>query len=166
MEFDLLGRNVEANGYENVITVRKAVSDKTGKAKLYCGWGNQGDHRTYDTHDGRKTIDIEAVTLDEFFKEYIGGIDIIKMDIQGTELSAFQGMKNILEKNPKLKIITEFWPIAVRESGKAPAEVLNAYVEAGFRLYLIDTGLESVEIDLIMKKCDGEEFVNLYLERA
>ena len=162
----MLVKNLEANGYENVITVRKAVSDRTGNTKLYYGWGNQGDYRTYDTHDWRKSIDIEAVTLDEFFKEYIGGIDIIKMDIHGTELSAFQGMKNILEKNPKLKIITEFWPIAVRESGKSPAEVLNAYVEAGFRLFLIDTGFYPAEIDLIMKKCDGEEFVNLYLERA
>ena len=117
-------------------------------------------------HEGANGRIVRTSEGDEFFKEHIGGIDIIKMDIQGTELSAFQGMKNILEKNSKLKIITEFWSIAVRESGKSPAEVLNAYVEAGFRLYLIDTRLDSVEIDLIMKKCEGEEFVNLYLERA
>lgn len=33
--FSLLKMNIETNSYKNVITIQKAVSDKTGKGRLY-----------------------------------------------------------------------------------------------------------------------------------
>ena len=46
--FALLKKNVEMNGYKNVVLVQRAVSNKTGKLKLYLCEDNPGDHRIYN----------------------------------------------------------------------------------------------------------------------
>ena len=43
--FTLLKKNVEINGYKNVVLINKAVSDKTGKLKLFLNERNH-DERT------------------------------------------------------------------------------------------------------------------------
>lgn len=43
--FSFLKKNVEINSYKNVVLVQKAVSNKTGKLKLYLSEDNIGDHR-------------------------------------------------------------------------------------------------------------------------
>ncbi|OFL80715.1 MULTISPECIES: FkbM family methyltransferase [Fusobacterium] len=45
------------------------------------------------------------ITLDEFQKNIKEKIDFIKMDIEGAEVLALKGFKNILEKNNNLRII-------------------------------------------------------------
>jgi len=133
--FALLKKNVEINGYRNIILVQKAVSNKNGNIKLYLSHDNKGDHRIYDSNDGRKCIEIGAVRLDDYFKEFNGRIDFIKMDIQGAEGGAVQGMLNLLNKNGDAKIITEFWPIGLKRFGVEPNAYLNLLQENGFELY-------------------------------
>ena len=136
--FALLKKNVEINGYKNVILVQKAISNKTGKLKLYLCDDNKGDHRIYDSHDGRKSIEIEAIGLDDYFRDYDGKIAFIKMDIEGAEEGAFQGMPNLLKNNKSVKILSEFWPIGLKRFGTDPEEYLKLVVEHGFKLYQIN----------------------------
>jgi len=126
------------NGYKNVVLVPKAISNKTGKGKLYLCEDNKGDHRTYNSHDNRQSIEIEAIRLDDYFKKYKGKINFIKMDIQGSEGGAIQGMPNLLKKNRNVKIITEFWPIGLKRFGIEPKECLNLLVQLGFKLYEVN----------------------------
>ena len=91
------------NGYRNITLVEKAVSNRNGKNKLYISENSTGIHRIYDTRDGRKFIEIESIRLDDYFKSYNGRIDWIKIDIEGAEWAAIQGMPLLLEKNKNLK---------------------------------------------------------------
>jgi FkbM family methyltransferase len=136
--FALLKKNVETNGYKNVILVQKAVSNKTEKTKLYLCEASAGDHRIYDSLDGRKSIEIEAIRLDDYFKGYDGKIDFIKMDIQGAEGRAIQGMPNLLDKNKTVRIITEFWPFGLKRPGFQPGEFLKLLLKHDFKLYQIN----------------------------
>jgi FkbM family methyltransferase len=136
--FALLKKNVKINGYNNVVLINKAVSNKTEKLKLYLCEDNNGDHRIYDSHDGRKCIEIESVKLDNYFKDYNGKVDFIKIDIQGAEAAAAQGMFNLLKKNKSVKIISEFWPIGLKRFGVEPIEYLNLLTKLGFRLFNIE----------------------------
>ena len=115
--FALLGKNVEINGYENVVLVQKAVSNATGKLKLYLCESNKADHRIYNSDDGRQSIDIESVRLGNYFQDYDEKIDFIKMDIQGAEAGALRGMTTLLERNKNVTIVTEFWPIGLKRFG-------------------------------------------------
>ncbi len=143
--FSLLKKNVEINGYRNVILVQKAVSNKTEKIRLYLSEENEADHRIYNSHDGRQFIEIEAIRLDDYFKNYNGKIDFIKMDIQGAEGGAIQGMPLLLQKTNNLKMVTEFWPIGFKRFGIKPEEYLKLLLKHGFKLYLINEQKKEIE---------------------
>ena len=144
--FTLLKKNVEINKYKNVVLIQKAVSNKAGRLKLYLSALNSGDNRIYDLGDGpRKSIEIEAVRLDDYFKDYDGKIDFIKMDIQGAEGAAMEGMEILLEKNRNLKIITEFWPFGLKGFGIDPETYLQSFLIKGFKLYRINNLEKKIE---------------------
>ena len=169
--YELLRKNVRANGYHNVVFVRKAVADSSGPLSLYLCPDNKGDHRAFDSHDGRPSIPIEATSLDEYFDGYDGPIDFIKMDIQGSEGRALRGMKGLLAKHPDVKIITEFWPAGLHRSGVEARDYLADMERLGFRLHRIDDETETLELTtaealLTQYPADREQFSNLYCARS
>ncbi len=164
--YELLLKNIQINSYQNVVAVNKAVSNQAGKGELFLSSENRGDHRIYNSLDSRPAIEIELISLDEFFKNQEHPIDLIKMDIQGAEMAALLGMNKILERNPNLKMIIEFWPFGLEKFGYSLAEFLNHIQNLSYRLQLItDEGLEAIEKDALIKLCEKQEFVNLYLEK-
>lgn len=144
--FALLSKNIEINNYKNVTLVQEAVSNKTGKGKLYLCEDNQGDHRIYDSYDGRRSISIETTRLDDYFKNYDGKVDFIKMDIQGAEGGAIQGALSLLRKNKNLKIITELWPVGLKRCGIDVKEYLKLLIGQGFTLYQINKQDKKIEL--------------------
>lgn len=109
--FALLEKNVKVNNYSNVILERKGVLNKSGKAKLWLrSDSNKSGHRIHPINmkiHHPKPIEIDVVSLDDYFKDYNGKIDFIKLDIEGSEEEALRGMGNILKKNKKIKILAE-----------------------------------------------------------
>jgi FkbM family methyltransferase len=130
--FAILQQNVALNGYSNVITVQKAVSDRSGTLSLYLSSQYKGDHRIYDSHDHRTSIEVGAVTLDEFFTDEPARIDLIKMDIQGAEGLALRGMTRILDQHERLTLVSEFWPGGLQRSGVLAGEYLDVLIGHGF----------------------------------
>ena len=124
--FELLKKNVEVNGYKNVVLVNKAVSNKNGKSKLFLSnEDNFGDQRIYDPEGNRRSTSIRTIKLDTFFKNKEKRINVIKMDIQGSEVKALTGASEVLRKNKKMKILTEFWPRGLYLSGSSGRDYLE-----------------------------------------
>lgn len=168
--FALLEKNVKINGCKNVISVQKAVSNKTGKLKLYLCADNRGDHRIYDPHKDRQYIEIESIRLDDYFKNHGGKINLIKMDIQGAECAAFKGMSLILENNKNIKIITEFEPSLLRKFGAVPEDYLKLLMKFDFKLYNINEQKKKIEpVDIVklleIYKPEKENYTNLLCVR-
>jgi len=169
--FELLKKNVRANGYQNVVYIKKAVSDRSGPLSLYLCPDNKGDHRIYDSRDDRASITVEAVTLDEHFADFQGQINFIKMDIQGAEGRAIKGMLRLLDCHRETSMITEFWPAGLHRSG-VPAQVYLSDLERlGFQLFRIDEDEETTELtsreELLAKyPATREEFGNIYCARS
>jgi len=163
--YSLLVKNIEANGYNNVIPVNKAVSNKIGTSKLFLAPDNTSGHKLWNSYNSRESIDIEVTTLDEFFGNYDTKIDIIKMDIEGGEMAALQGMDNIIRRNSDLKIITEFWPKGIEGMGFSPTDFLNKLIEYGFKLYHINKqGVEPADPACLIEICEKEGSINIYCE--
>lgn len=142
--FALLKKNVGINGYQNVILEQKAVSNKTAKIKLYFEEENVTDHKIYNSPDGHESIEIEAIRLDDYFENYNGKIDFIKMDIEGAEWMALQGMSNLLKGNKTVKIVIEFVP-SLRKFGIEPVESLKLLLGHGFKLYDVNEWEKRIE---------------------
>jgi FkbM family methyltransferase len=168
--FRLLKKNVLANGYGNVILIQKAVAHITGPLRLFVCGMNKGDHRVYDSHDGRASIEIDATTLDDALAAYPGRVDFIKMDIQGSEPGALLGMHRTLARNPRVKMISEFWPIGIQRFGANPEQYLRQLTELGFRLWDIDARAERLTAvtiaDLLARYlAETEDFTILFCVR-
>src|SRR5581483_7047395 len=99
-----------------------------------------GDHRLYNSSDGREAVVVETVRLDDFFHGKEAAIDLIKMDIQGAEMAALEGMADTLRRVARLTLITEFWPDGLKNSGFSPEEFLRTLTRHEFRLYVLDVG--------------------------
>jgi FkbM family methyltransferase len=168
--FRLLTRNVQANGYDNVVLVPRAVTDRSGTARLYLCADNKGDHRLYDSGDSRPSVVVSTVALDDYFAGYKGPIDFIKMDTQGSEAAALRGMRRLLERRPGVTLVTEFWPIGLRRNGEDAAAYLEALHRHGFDLLEIDEDTRAVVPaaipDLLRRFVPEEEnFTNLLCAR-
>jgi hypothetical protein len=57
------------------------------------------------------------------------------MDIEGSEGGALDGMSGLSRKNKTVKVVTEFWPLALKGFGPEPRQYLEMLLEHGFRLF-------------------------------
>jgi FkbM family methyltransferase len=153
---ELLKKNIAVNGYQNVIMEQKALSDHSGTIQLFLNDGNKSDHRIFDSGDGRQAINIETISLDEYFSSLDVNIDLIKIDIQGAEIIAFQGMRQTLAANTELQLISEFFPLAIHKFGRQPEEHLDILEEVGFTFFNIDE--DNSKVTEISKKSLLENF--------
>ena len=136
--FALLKKNVEFNGYENVVPIEKAVSNKCGRTKLFLDERSTGNNTIYEPANAGKSVEVDVITLDEFFKDYNGNINFIKMDVEGAEPAVIEGMSRLLSKNKKLKMVTEFSSNNLKRSGIVLQEYLKLLIKHGFKLFNID----------------------------
>ena len=117
----ILRKNLEANGYSNVTVVEAAVAEAEGVVRLHLADGNSVNHRLSADEDGRATVEIPAVTLDEWLAVHdITRVDFIKLDIEGAETRALAGMKHTFLGNPQLRMILEFSPYNLHQCGASP----------------------------------------------
>ena len=139
VNFQLLKKSVEINGFENVVLIQKAVSNITDKVKLFLGDDDSAINRIYDAKlgDAKESIDVESVTIDEYFKENDELVNFIKIDSEGSEIKIINGMKQFLSRNQELVMMTEFFPFLIKKSGDEPNQYLKSLEKSGFSLYNI-----------------------------
>jgi len=138
--FALLEKNVRLNGLTNVVLERKALSNRKGTLKLFIGDQNKGDHRIYQPEgESRPSVDVEAVRLDEYFKDYQRGIDVLKTDTQGAEGVILEGVTGLLEHQSEgPTIFMEFWPHALKGMGTDAGALLKMLQSYNYKLYDIN----------------------------
>ncbi|MBI5623647.1 MAG: FkbM family methyltransferase [Elusimicrobia bacterium] len=141
--FALLRKNIIANRYGNVECVPKAVSDRAGSASLGFCEENRGDHRLGAA--GRRAVPVETVRVDDYFPP-ASRVDVIKMDIQGSELAAMEGMRRALADNPGVRIVAEFCPALLETSGSAAEAFARFWHDQGFSAFLIGEGRRPVSL--------------------
>jgi len=168
--FEILSKNLELNNCHNIRLMKYAVSDENSHITMNLSADNMGDHRTHKSEnaiEGRHSYQVEAVALDSLFKDEATLPDVIKMDIQGFEYFALQGMQKLIDKTSTLVLLSEFWPYAMtiasgEDSPKLFYENLRSH---GFKIFQIDESnknlVEVSDIDSLINSLTGESFTNL-----
>ena len=163
--FQLLKKNINANKANNVIALQKAISNQNEPKNLFLAEENKGDHQIIDLGENRTQTKIECVKLDlTIVSEY--KIDVIKMDIQGAEMLAIEGMDKILDNNSKMTILLEFWPYGIKKSGFEPKNLFDKLEEKGFKVFLIDEELIPVSSNFdLFTNYSKTKFVNFLCKK-
>jgi len=153
---DLLYQNMSINGFLPWVSLTgKAVLNGSGKVRFNICKTCMGDSSIAGfsqemldlCRDDVEAIDVETVSLDEFFGEAGAKIDVIKIDAEGSEPFIFDGMKNILSSNPDIIIISEFSSCHIRGVGRDPDQYLRDIEKAGFKLRIIDESANVVDVN-------------------
>lgn len=71
--------------------------------------------------------------------------DLVKIDVQGFEAEVIAGMAGMIARTPQVVIVAEFWPLALRERGLDPGDVLRSHQAAGLEVRV------QIERDLAVK---------------
>jgi FkbM family methyltransferase len=147
-----LRRNLEANGVtDSVRLVQRAVGAKAGAVTFYTS--SDGEQSSLHAHEAAEgAVTVEMTPVDD---ETSGlRVDVIKMDVEGAEVAALEGMRRTLaEASPEMLMLVERNPAALRRAGHEPG-ALDAALRA--------QGLVTEELDV---EAEGD-YVNLACRRA
>ena len=139
--FTALKNNVERNRVQNVVLFNAAAASRPSKLLLRPGSLNRGDNRIVQSGNGSTgAIEVTAVALDGVIPDR--RVDLLKIDVQGFEFDVLRGTVQIIQANPTLLILFEFWPHGLRQADASPEELLKLLQEAGFSLFRFNSKLE------------------------
>lgn len=135
--YELLVKNIELNSLGWVVPVQKAVSNRVGTGRLtldrQSGW-----HSLHLTPDSVGSLLVETTTLDEFLAQTADRhCALLKIDAQGAEAAVLEGAQNLLQENPRLRIILEWWPTGLQAAGVPPNDFFRELQARGFSVSAI-----------------------------
>jgi FkbM family methyltransferase len=134
----LLKKNIGANGYKNIQVETAAVSNQNGRVKLHKEKWNDATPSLWKSEHTTSFVEVDTIRLDQFFDANPMAIQMIKMDIEGAEGKALEGMEQTIKRSPGLVIVTEFLPTVMERLGTQPLNFLTRLERHGFRLFNID----------------------------
>jgi FkbM family methyltransferase len=141
----LLAQNIKLNALTNITVIDKGLADTAKTVKIYGPLCEARD-RTFN-RGMASTIscgnianhlgNIEVIALDHYVSEQnIKRVDVIKIDIEGGELSALRGMNSVLRRfGPALHI--ELNTPSCQAAGYLPRDILNFLQHHGYRFFEI-----------------------------
>jgi FkbM family methyltransferase len=156
-------------GIQNIKLFNLAVSNKEEVIKIYKSKLLNVDHRTYPVNNYDSVEEIHAKAIDGMIGKEIEKVDLIKIDIQGFELSAFKGMRHLLSTNDHIKIIAEYWPHGFKRAGISAVDFYDFFAELGYQFKIIeDEKLRLLNRDYIVVNNDQpfEFSFNVLIEKT
>jgi FkbM family methyltransferase len=133
--FRLLSDNIDANGLRNLILKQICVSDHVGTLSFYK---HKDSAKSSVVDRGEKlSVTLPSDTLDNLIADK--KIDVLKVDVEGAELSVLRGARAIFNdhRRPSIVIIEVFDIRNNTDNSEGIREVLEGY---GYRFYLFEGG--------------------------
>lgn len=133
---EYLRENLTLNGIVNVDVHPFAVGAVHEKRTFHLT-GSSDSHGFYK-HPLTETvreITVQCVPLDEIVSEKV---ELIKIDVEGAELEALEGMKRILAENRRLTLCIEWNPACMRNAGYEPLDLPAELLRQGFAIKVLD----------------------------
>jgi FkbM family methyltransferase len=130
--------NIRANGLKNVTLHACAAAAVSGTRTFNVSPVGLTSYDEPVWPEGAKPPEpvalVPAVPLDELIAP---PVDLIKMDVDGSEVEALQGMPRLLAGSPRLTLLVEWAPTYLARSGRNPMELLAQVKEAGLAIQFV-----------------------------
>jgi FkbM family methyltransferase len=162
----ILYTNIFANRLQNVVVLPYAASSTHEIKQFFL----RGDISAVNSlfqdnfyHPITRTVEVLAAPLDDLIP---GTPNLVKIDVEGAELEALQGMARLL-KSPSLRLIVEWHPTLQQAAGHTPDQLPRHLLDLGFSLQVVththtmplyDTGIPTLTQQLLHKRSPVELF--------
>jgi FkbM family methyltransferase len=143
-EFERLAANIRLNGIKNTIQVRAALGGAAGTVTLAIAPEGHAGQNTVGTELANPNIEpaahesVALTTLDDLVSDHrLGRVDVIKLDVEGSEVLALAGARRVLERDRPL-LLVEAEEERLASHGRRKEELVDALVGLGYRLHVFD----------------------------
>lgn len=132
--------NLLLNGCMNVSVERVAISDEDGNADFYVVHGPEtgcNSLRQPLLEAGvTRVSNVVTRRLDRWLLEHnFGRVDLLKIDVEGAEISVIKGALNLLSGSPRPVILAEVANIRTRQFGYESAEIVSVLAGMGYEWF-------------------------------
>ncbi len=133
----LLEENIALNEAQNIKVVPFALLDKTGEVQFFGSIdGNIGGSSLSAQGQKGAPVIVEGRTLDSLLADgTIERCDVMKMDIEGAEILALQGMKNLFANHKPRAVMIEIADEHLAQFSAKPADVIEFFTNHGYLWY-------------------------------
>jgi len=153
--FKYLLRNIAANNASEVTSFNCAISDSTGSVPFYPAPREKFGMGSLGAQFSGKPIGIRARTLDNVLEEAgIHHVDVLKVDVEGFEVSVFRGALKLLTGPRSPFVVFEFcdWAEARVPDGQI-GDAQQFLLDHGYSIYLLRNFLHKrVQLQRPMKR--------------
>jgi len=129
--FKILQQNAAAQG--GITPIQFALWNRTQDLFLKSTAMSAGNYVSVDDREGETVTKVKAIALDDMITGNKTRIDGIKLDIEGAELLALNGLRQLLGANDNLILVVEFSIGWQRRFGYTTEQLLSFIQRSGFR---------------------------------
>ena len=136
--FRVLQKNVAMNGLTNVLAYPLALTETTGKARLYHHPKVGCDSLGRDSSFTETAEEVATESLDNVLQKIqVDRVDVVKMDVQGAEELVLRGAKTILSSKHPI-VIFEIYPEGTVPLGLSPYGAWEFLDSLGYKFFVVD----------------------------
>jgi FkbM family methyltransferase len=143
--YKMLVENIQLNSLSNTRHEQLALSDHNGSLQFHIG---PPGYEVYNsageiTHPAAmdqvfKAITVPCETLDNYCsRQKIKRVHLIKIDVEGDELSVLRGMDDTMKTNPEMILVVEFADQTTAGFGYQAREIGAWLKDKGYNLFLL-----------------------------
>jgi FkbM family methyltransferase len=134
----LLRRSFQESGYRQAHVHEVACSDQEGTVDLFIphsGSGSAGIYGEFSARGPHRRLSVRGARLDDLVSwRTLPGKVLLKLDVEGSELSALRGAERFIrERQPT--VLFEINPASARAAGHTTAEVMECLRSFGYSRY-------------------------------
>lgn len=132
----LLRASAARNGFHNLRIIEAAVSDAPGTLEFVSAgpWG----HVTTNADEGA-LVQVPALRIDDLLEQLAGpAVKFVKMDVEGWELKAIDGMSRLLSGPKPPYVLYECNAHTLQAQGLTPDDLHRKMFALGYRSFLVD----------------------------
>ncbi|WP_419827417.1 FkbM family methyltransferase [Sphingomonas sp.] len=142
--YELVRDNIAINGFAHAQAVHAAAGDSDGEVTLFRRHSRSGNTSIIAADRGftdllgeepAQPFTVRCVRIDDLADSIGGRVDLMKIDVEGSEPLAIAGAERTIAANPGLSIVMEWSPGQIQGAGFDVGDFLRVLEAKGLRAF-------------------------------